>query len=90
MRKQRIKKGRIEKIEEDKITLFNLDGECRDILPITPLEAQYSMDEFGLGEEVIYVVDDNRLVQMEQESAAPELEELYEIMPKDIRCLRAA
>jgi len=90
MKKQQTKKGKIERIEEDKITIFNVDGGCRDILPITPLEAQYSMEEFGVGEKVIYVIEDGRLVQMEQERSAPELDDLYDVMPKDVRCVRAA
>lgn len=86
MKKSRLKKGRIEIIGEDKVTILNLDGQCRDILVIPPGEAKYIRDEIGVGEEVLYFIKGNKLVDLELERGVPELQELYEILPKKIAC----
>ncbi len=86
MEKLQLKKGRIEIIGEDKVTILNLDGLCRDTLAIIPEEALRIRDEIGFGEEVLYSVKDGKLIQIELEKAAPELQELYEQFPKEIIC----
>jgi hypothetical protein len=86
MEKSQLKKGRIEIIGEDKVTILNLDGLCRDTLAIIPEEALRIKDEIGFGEEVLYFVKGGKLVQIELEGAFPELQQLYEALPKEIGC----
>ncbi len=86
MEKSQLKKGRIEIIGEDKVTILNLDGLCRDTLAITPEEALRIRDEIGFGEEVLYFVKGGKLVQLELERAVPELQQMYEVLPKEIGC----
>lgn len=89
MEKSQLKKGRIEIIGEDKVTILNFDGLCRDTLAITPEEALRIRDEIGFGEEVLYFVKDGKLVQIELEGAVPELEGLYQELPKELGCVRS-
>ena len=86
MRKSRLKRGRIEIIEEEKMTILNLDGQCRDTLLIPLGEAKFIRDEIGVGEEVLYFTQGSRLIQVEPERAIPELQELYEALPKETGC----
>ena len=81
-----LKKGRIEIIGEDKVTILNLDGLCRDTLAISPGEALRIKDEIGFGEEVLYSVKGGKLVQIEPERAVPELRQLHKELPKEIGC----
>ena len=90
MEKLKIKKGRIEIVGEDRVTILNLDGFCRDTLAITPGEAIYITDKIGLGEEVLYSLKDGRLIQVGVESAVPELHDQYESLPKEIECVASA
>ena len=86
MEKSQLKKGRIEIIGEDKVTVLNLDGLCRETLAIIPEEALRIKDEIGFGEEVLYSVKGGKLIHIEPERAVPELRDLYEELPKEIRC----
>ncbi len=86
MEKSQLKKGRIEIIGGDKVTILNLGGLCRDTLAIIPEEAIRIKNEIGFGEEVLYSVKGGKLIYIEPESAVPELRELYEGLPKEIRC----
>jgi hypothetical protein len=86
MRKSRLKRGRIEIIEEEKMMIQNLDGQCRDTLLIPLGEAQFIRDEIGVGEEVLYFTQGNKLIHIEPERAIPELQELYRVLPKEIEC----
>jgi hypothetical protein len=86
MEKSKLKKGRIEIIGEDKVTILNLDGICRDTLAIIPEEALRIKDEIGFGEEVLYSVKGGKLIHLEPERAIPELRSLYEELPKEIGC----
>jgi len=90
MEKSRLKKGRIEMVGEDKITILNEDGLCRDILAITPGEALFIRDKFGFGAEVLYFVEGDKLIQIELERSAPDLQKLYGILPKEIECVTAS
>ena len=87
MAKSQLKRGRIEIIGEDTITILNLDGPCRDTLRVTPEEAIRIRDEIGFGEEVLYFSDGARLVQVDTEREAPELRDLYRALPKTIQCV---
>ncbi len=89
MGKFQTKKGRIEIIGEDKVTILNLDGYCRDTLAITPGEAVYIRGKIGFGEEVFYSVKDGKLIQVGLDKAVPELRYLYEEFPKEMECLSA-
>jgi len=86
MEKSQLKKGRIEIIGEDKVTILNLDGLCRDTLGIIPEEALRIKNEIGFGEEVLYSVKGGKLIHIEPETAATELRDLYEELPKEIGC----
>ncbi len=87
MEKSQLKKGRIEIIGEDKVTILNFDGLCRDTLAVTPEEALRIRDEIGFGEEVLYFVRGGKLVQIELERAVPELGGLYQASPKERGCV---
>jgi len=87
MEKEQLKKGRVEIIGEDKVTILNLDGLCRDTLAITPQEALDIRDEIGFGQEVYYSVQGRKLVRIEVEGAVPELQDLYQTSPKEIGCV---
>ena len=87
MEKEQLKKGRVEIIGEDKVTILNLDGLCRDTLAITPQEALDIRDEIGFGQEVYYSVQWRKLVRIELEGAVPELQDLYQTSPKEIGCV---
>jgi hypothetical protein len=87
MEKEQLKKGRVEIIGEDKVTILNLDGLCRDTLAITPEEAIYIRDEIGFGEEVLYSVKGSKLLRIELERAVPELQDLYQTSLKEIGCV---
>lgn len=87
MEKSQLKKGRIEIIGEDKVTILNLDGLCRDTLAITPGEALRIKDEIGFGGEVFYFVKGGKLVQLELGRAVPELQDLYQELPKEVGCV---
>lgn len=87
MEKDQLKKGRVEIIGDDKVTILNLDGFCRDTLAITPEEAIYIRDEIGFGEEVLYSIQGGKLVRIELERAVPELQDLYQSLPKEIGCM---
>ena len=50
------KRGRIETIGEDRITILNLDGLCQDTLHITPGKAVYIKNKIGFEKEVLYSV----------------------------------
>ncbi len=90
MEKLQIKRGMIEIVGGDKITILNLDGFCRDTLAITPGEAIHIRDKIGLGEEVLYSVKGGRLIQVGVESAVPELHDQYEALPREIECVLSA
>ncbi len=87
MEKEQLKKGRVEIIGEDQVTILNLDGLCRDTLAITPQEAIHILDEIGFGQEVFYSVQGGKLVRIELEGAAPELQDLYQTSLKEIECV---
>lgn len=90
MEKSRLKKGRIEIIGEDKITILNQDGLCRDTLAVTPGEALFIKDKFDFGAEVLYLVKGDKLIQIEMERSVPDLQKLYGMLPKEIECVIAA
>ena len=90
MEKVQIKRGRIEIVGEDRVTILNLDGFCRDTFAITLAEAIYIKDEIGFGEEVLYSVKDGRLIQVGVERTVPELHDPYEASPKEIECVASA
>ncbi len=77
MEKEQLKKGRVEIIGEDMVTILNLDGLCRDTLAITPREAIHIRDEIGFGQEVFYSVQGSKLVRIKLEGVAPVLQDLY-------------
>ena len=87
MEKEQLKKGRVEIIGEDKVTILNLDGLCRDTLAITPQEAIHIRDEIGFGQEVFYSLEGSKLARIELEGAVPELKDLYQTLPKEIECV---
>jgi hypothetical protein len=87
--KSRLKKGRIEIIGDDKITILNRDGLCRDTLAVTPGEALSIRENIGFEAEVLYFVDGDKLVRIELEKSAPDLQKLYGMLPKEIECVPA-
>jgi hypothetical protein len=86
MEQLQTKRGKIETIGEKKITILNLDGLCRDTFEVTPGEASYIRDKFGLDVEILYSVKGNRLVHMWPDEEVPELRGLYEAFPKVTEC----
>jgi hypothetical protein len=82
-----LKMGKIENIGNDKITILNIDGPCYDTLTIDPEEAIYIKDEISRGEEVIYFAENESLVHIDLKRNAPELQELYEALPKKTECV---
>jgi hypothetical protein len=80
------KRGRIETIGEDRITIRNLDGFCQDTLHITPGKAIYIENKFGFEKEVFYSVKGSELIHMWVDEAFPELRSLYDAIPKEREC----
>ncbi len=87
MKRVELKKGKIEIIGDDKVTILNFDGPCHDTLAITPEDAIYIKDEIGFGEEVMYFAEGDRLVHIDLERNAPELRDLYQALPKKTECV---
>jgi len=85
-----VKKGKIEFIEEERVMMLNLDGQCREMLAVSPEEASNIKDEIGLGEEVLYFTKGNKLVYIEPAEINSELMDLYEILPKEKGCVLSA
>ena len=86
MEKLQTKRGRIETIGEDRITILNLDGFCRDTLHLTPGEAIYIQNKIGFDKEVLYSAKGGKLIHIWIDEAVPELRGLYEAFPKEIEC----
>ncbi len=81
---QKLKKGKIHKIENDRITLLNVDGNCEDIFPINPDFANEMRNNIEPNEHVFYVTEGDELIGIGLEEAAPEyLKILYDVMTKD-------
>ncbi len=87
MELQKLKKGTIRKIEDERITLFNLDGKCEDAFPIYPQFADEIRNNIELTEAVFYVTEGDQLLGIGLEEAAPDdLKMLYDVMPKEKEC----
>ncbi len=87
MELQKLKKGTIRKIEDDRITLFNMDGGCEDAFAIYPQFADEIRNNIELTEAVFYVTEGDQLLGIGLEEAAPDdLKMLYDVMPKEKEC----
>ena len=86
MEQLQTKRGRIETIGKDRITILNLDGFCRDTLQISPGEAIYIQNKIGFDKEVLYSAKDGKLIHLWVDKEVPELRGLYEEFPKEIEC----
>ncbi len=87
MELQKLKKGTIQKIEDDRITLLNLDGKCEDAFAIYPQFADEIRNNIGPTEPVFYVTEGDQLLGLGLEEAAPDdLKMLYDVMPKEKEC----
>ncbi len=87
MEDYKIKKGSIQKIEDDRITLLNSDGQCEDNFVIYSQFANEIRDNTEVGNIVIYVTEGDQLLALGIEETAPlDLKMLYEVMPKNIQC----
>jgi hypothetical protein len=85
---QKLKKGRIDKIEEEAITIFNHDGECEDKLAIFPQDAEDIRSEIGLGQEVYYVIQGDKLLAIGLEDfVSEEARRIYEGSPRERGCV---
>ncbi len=87
MENQKLKKGTIQKVEDDRITLFNVDGKCAESFPIYADFAAEMRKNIQPEEKIFYVIEGNELVGIGLESEAPEdLKTFYDMMPKEIEC----
>ncbi len=85
---QKLKKGRVKKVEEENITIFNHDGQCEDMFSILPQDSENIRKTFGPGEEIFYVTWGDELMEIALESAVPEdVRSLYEQMPRNDACV---
>ncbi len=87
MQIQKLKKGMIRKIDDQWITLFNLDGRCEDTFAINPEFAREIQANIKPSEKIFYVIEGNGLLGIGLEEFAPDdLKTLYERMPKETEC----
>ncbi len=87
MNNQKLKKGTIQKVEDDRITLFNLDGACAESFPIHADFAEEMRKNIQPQEKIFYVIEGDELVGIGLESEAPEdLKNFYDMMPKEMEC----
>ncbi len=87
MEEYKIKKGTIQKIDDDRITLLNSDGPCEDNFVIYSQFANEIRDNIEVGNIVIYVTEGDQLLALGLEETAPlDLKMLYEVMPRTIQC----
>lgn len=87
MEEAKLKKGKIQKVEDDRITLFNDDGDCEDTFAIYSEFANDIRSNIEVGEKVFYVSQGDQLLGLGLEEAAPpDLQMLYEISPKEKEC----
>ncbi len=91
MEQQILKKGRLQKIDHDTITIFNTDGNCEDTLNIIAEDADAIRQVASLGDDVFYIVEGNRLLGVGAEEFAPEnIRFIYDMMEKQKGCISAA
>ncbi len=87
MQVQTLRKGTIQRIEDQAITLFNLDAQCEDSFMINPQFADEIRRNIKPSEKIFYVIEGNDLLGIGLEEFAPEeLKLLYDSMPKDKEC----
>ncbi len=87
MEEYKIKKGTVQKIEDDRLTLLNSDGNCEDRFAIYSEFANEIKGNIHVGNNVIYVVEGENLLALGLEESAPiDLKMLYEVMPKTNEC----
>ncbi len=87
MQAQTLRKGTIQKIDDQGIVLFNLDGHCEDSFIINAQFADEIRRNIKPSEKIFYVIEGNDLLGIGLEESAPEeLKMLYEAMPKDKDC----
>ena len=87
MEEYRIKKGTVQKIDDEKLTLRNSDGNCEDLFTIYSEFADEIKGNINVGNDVIYVVEGENLLALGLEESAPsDLKMLYEVMPKTSSC----
>lgn len=82
-----MKKGKIEIIEEYMVRMLNLDGQCREMLAVSPEQARNIKDNIGLEEEVFYFLEGNKLVYIDLVKRNADLHDLHEILLKETECL---
>jgi hypothetical protein len=91
MEERQLKKGKIERVDSNKITIFNDDGGCQDAVSIGREDADAIRDLIGTGSGVFYILQGNQLLGIgAQEFATDDLWSVYEAMPKETGCVTAA
>ncbi len=91
MEERQLKKGKVERVDSDKITIFNHDGGCQDTLFIAREDADAIRDLIGDGSEVFYILQGEELLGIgAEEFASEDLWSVYEAMPKEKGCVTSA
>ncbi len=88
MDQQILKKGTVQKIDDDMITILNDAGQCEDKLAIFRQDAEAIRGLFSPGANVFYVLAGERLLGIGLEEHAPEhIGIIYEASPKEKGCV---
>jgi hypothetical protein len=89
MERASIKRGRVENVGSDQITIFSHEGRCEDTFAILPDNAEVIRGDIGIGKDVFYLIDGSELLAIGlEESASDELRFLYENTPREAGCVR--